>query len=119
MVPYVTLRLRLFPHLRWGFANYSIKEFDKAITVQTELSSNVLISISGIGPVLSACIMAEIGDINRFGNHAQLAKHVSLSLVRRDKEYRDFYHLKYKAVNRYQHKCALSLIARKFVRLSL
>ena len=24
MVPYVTLRLRLFPHLRWGFANYSI-----------------------------------------------------------------------------------------------
>lgn len=25
MVPYVTLRLRLFPHLRWGFANYSIK----------------------------------------------------------------------------------------------
>ena len=26
MVPYVTLRLRLFPHLRWGFANYSIME---------------------------------------------------------------------------------------------
>ncbi len=24
MVPYATLRLRLFPHLRWGFANYSI-----------------------------------------------------------------------------------------------
>ena len=28
MVPYVTLRLRLFPHLRWGFANYSIRGID-------------------------------------------------------------------------------------------
>ena len=95
--------------------------------------------------------MAEIGDINRFGNHAQLAKYAGLawkqhqsgsfeaqttrlinsgnrflkyylceaafSLVRCDKEYSDFYHLKYKEVNRYQHKRALALTARKFVRL--
>ena len=128
-----------------------IKEFDKAIAAQMELLPNVLISIPGIGPVFSAGIMAEIGDINRFGNHAQLAKYAGLawkqhqsggfeaqttrlinsgnrflkyylceaafSLVRCDKEYSDFYHLKYKEVNRYQHKRALALTARKFVRL--
>ena len=128
-----------------------IKEFDKAIAAQMELLPNVLISISGIGPVLSAGIMAEIGDINRFNNHAQLAKYAGLawkqhqsggfeaqttrlinsgnrflkyylceaafSLVRCDKEYNDFYHLKYREVNRYQHKRALALTARKFVRL--
>ncbi|MFR8616748.1 MAG: transposase [Anaerostipes hadrus] len=33
-----------------------------------ELLPNVLISIPGIGPVYSAGIMAEIGDINRFDN---------------------------------------------------
>ena len=128
-----------------------IKEFDKAIAAQMELLPNVLISIPGIGPVFSAGIMAEIGDINRFQNHAQLAKYAGLawtqyqsgnfeaentrliksgnrflkyylceaafSLVRCDKEYSYFYHLKYKEVNRYQHKRALALTARKFVRL--
>lgn len=128
-----------------------IKEFDKAIAAQMELLPNVLISIPGIGPVYSAGIMAEIGDINRFKNHAALAKYAGLSwqqhqsgdfeaqttrainsgnrflkyylceaafsLVRCDKEYSDFYHLKYKEVNRFQHKRALALTARKFVRL--
>ena len=128
-----------------------IKEFDKAIAAQLELLPNVLISIPGIGPVFSAGIMAEIGDINRFQNQAQLAKYAGLawkqhqsgnfeaqttrlinsgnrflkyylceaafSLVRCDKEYSDFYHLKYKEVNRFQHKRALALTARKFVRL--
>ena len=118
-----------------------IKEFDKAIATQMELLPNVLISIPGIGPVFSAGIMAEIGDINRFHNQAQLAKsgdfeaqttrlinsgnrflkyylcEAAFSLVRCDKEYSDFYHLKYKEVNRYQHKRALALTARKFVRL--
>ena len=128
-----------------------IKEFDKAIAAQMDLLPNVLISIPGIGPVFSAGIMAEIGDINRFQNQAQLAKYAGLawkqhqsgdfeaqttrlinsgnrflkyylceaafSLVRCDKEYSDFYHLKYKEVNRFQHKRALALTARKFVRL--
>ncbi len=128
-----------------------IKEFDKAIKAQMELLPNVLISIPGIGPVLSAGIMAEIGDIHHFENQAGLAKYAgfawrqhqsgkfeaentrlirsgnrflkyylceaAFSLVRCDKEYSDFYHLKYKEVNRYQHKRALALTARKFVRL--
>lgn len=79
--------------------------------------------------------MAEIGDINHFENHAQLAKYTGLawqqhqsgdfegqttrlinygnqflkyylceaafSLASCDKEYRDFYNLKYREVNRY------------------
>ena len=128
-----------------------IKEFDKAIAAQMELLPDVLTSIPGIGPVYAAGIMAEIGDINRFENHAQLAKYAglawtqyqsggfeaqttrlirsgnrflkyylceaALSLVRCDKEYSDFYHLKYKEVSRYQHKRALALTARKLVRL--
>ena len=128
-----------------------IKKFDKAISAQMELLPRVLISIPGIGPVYSAGIMAEICDINRFQNHAQLAKYAGLtwtqhqsgnfeaqktklihsgnrflryylceaafSLVRFDKEYSDYYHLKYKEVNRFQHKRALALTARKLVRL--
>ena len=56
-----------------------IKEFDKAIAAQMELLPNVLSSIKGIGPVYSAGIMAEIGDINRFENHAQFAKYAGLA----------------------------------------
>lgn len=58
-----------------------IKAFDKAITNQMELLPNVLISIPGIGPVLSAGIMAEIGDINRFQNQAALAKYAGLCMA--------------------------------------
>ena len=128
-----------------------IKELDKAIAAQMELLPNVLTSVPGIGPVFSAGIVAEIGDINRFSSQAKLAKYAGLSwkqhqsgdfeaqntrqiksgnrflkyylfeaafsLVRCDKEYKDFYRLKYNEVNRYQHKRALVLTARKLVRL--
>lgn len=128
-----------------------IKAFDKAIADQIELIPNTLISIKGIGPVYSAGIIAEIGNINRFPNQATLAKYAGLawtqhqsgnfeaehtrliksgnrflkyylteaafSLVRCDSEYKRYYHLKYKEVNKYQHKRALALTARKFVRL--
>ena len=128
-----------------------IKAFDKAIAAQMELIPNTLTSVNGIGPVYSAGIIAEIGDINRFPNQDALAKHAGLvwsqhqsgdfevqntrliksgnrylkyylceaamSLVRCDAEYSRFYHLKYKEVNKYQHKRALALTARKFVRL--
>ena len=41
----------------------------------------------------------------------------AMSLVRCDAEYSRFYHLKYNEVNKYQHKRALALTARKLVRL--
>ena len=128
-----------------------IKAFDKAIAAQMDLIPNTLTSVNGIGPVYSAGIIAEIGDINRFSNQAALAKYAGLawsqhqsgdfeaqntrliksgnrylkyylceaamSLVRCDAEYSRFYHIKYKEVNKYQHKRALALTARKFVRL--
>ena len=128
-----------------------IKEFDKAIANQMQLIPNTLTSIKGIGPVYSAGIIAEIGDINRFPSQEKLAKYAGLawtqhqsggfeaqntrliktgnrflkyylgeaamSLVRCDAEYSRFYHLKYNEVNKYQHKRALALTARKLVRL--
>ena len=128
-----------------------IKALDKAIAEYMGLIPNTLSSIPGIGPVFSAGIISEIGDIHRFQNQAALAKYAGLawtqhqsgnfesehtrlicsgnkflkyylceaafSLVRCDTEYSRFYHLKYNEVNRGQHKRALALTARKFVRL--
>ena len=128
-----------------------IKVLDKAIAEQLELIPNTLQSIPGIGPVYSAGIIAEIGDIHRFKNQSALGKYAglawtqnqsgdfeskhtklirsgnkflkyylceaALSLVRCDTEYSCFYHLKYNEVNKGQHKRALALTARKFVRL--
>lgn len=130
---------------------HQIKVLDKAIAQQLELIPNTLQSIPGIGPVYSAGIIAEIGDIHRFKNQSALGKYAglawtqnqsgdfeskntklirsgnkflkyylceaALSLVRCDTEYSRFYHLKYIEVNKGQHKRALALTARKFVRL--
>ena len=41
----------------------------------------------------------------------------AISLVCCDAEYKHYYDLKYREVNKYQHKCALALTARKLVRL--
>ncbi|EGO62042.1 IS110 family transposase, partial [Acetonema longum] len=128
-----------------------LKALDKEIGRQVENIPNTLTSVPGIGPVLSAGIIAEIGDINRFARQAGLAKfaglawsqhqsgmfeaqhtrliqsgnrflkyylgQAALSLVRCDTEYRRYYDLKFKEVNKYQHKRALALTARKLVRL--
>jgi len=128
-----------------------IKALEKEIARQLENIPNTLISIPGIGPVFSAGIIAEVGDINRFEGQERLAKYAGLawrqhqsgmfeaqntrliksgnrflryyfveaanSLVRCDTEYKRFYDLKYKEVNKYQHKRALALTARKLVRL--
>ena len=128
-----------------------ISTFDKAISEQVKLIPNTLQSIKGIGPVLAAGLIAEIGDINRFDNQAALAKFAGLawnkrqsgsfeaqntklirsgnrylryyfieaanSVRRCNSEYARFYNLKHKEVNKYQHKRALALTARKLVRL--
>ena len=128
-----------------------IKALDKEIERQFDNIPNTLTSIPGVGPVLSAGIIAEIGDINRFDSHARLAKFAGLAWrenksgtfegqitrlyssgnrflkyylceaafhhVRCDTDYKSFYDLKYNEVNKFQHKRALALTARKFVRL--
>ena len=129
-----------------------IKALDKEIERQFDNIPNTLTSIPGIGPVISAGIIAEVGDVNRFEKgQSGLAKYAGLvwkenksgmfegqitrliksgnrflkfylceaafSLVRCDTEYKRFYDLKYKEVNRFQHQRALALTARKLVRL--
>jgi len=129
-----------------------IKALDKEISRQLDNIPNPLISVTGIGPVFSAGIIAEIGDVNRFvKGQSALAKYAGLvwnenksgmfegqntrliksgnrflkyylceaafSLVRCDTEYKRYYDLKFKEVNKYQHKRALAFTARKLVRL--
>jgi transposase len=55
-----------------------VKETDKAITREMTMIKHPLLSIDGIGPVLAAGIIAEIGDISRFYNQAALAKFAGL-----------------------------------------
>ena len=55
-----------------------VKSLDIAIESFMDAFQNVLISIPGIGPVYSAGLMAEIGDIKRFAGQASLAKYAGL-----------------------------------------
>lgn len=56
-----------------------LKIFDKAIEEQFKLIPNTLTSVKGIGPVYAAGIVAEIGDIHRFKDHAALAKFAGIA----------------------------------------
>lgn len=56
-----------------------IKELDKAIERILAGIPNTLQTIPGIGPVLCAGILAEIGDIERFKDQASLAKYAGLT----------------------------------------
>ena len=128
-----------------------IKILEKAIEQQFEIIPNTLTSIPGIGPVFSAGIIAEIGDIRRFESQASVAKYAGLvwtqhqsgdfeaqntrliksgnrylryylleaanSVRRCDSEFQRYYDLKFHEVNKFQHKRALALTARKLVRV--
>ena len=63
----------------------SIKDLDKAIEdlVSTTSEYKCLTSIPGIGPVYAAGILAEIGQIERFPDQAQLAKYAGLTWKRK------------------------------------
>ena len=129
----------------------SLKEVDLAIANEFKAFPNTLESVKGLGPVYSAGIFSEIGNIRRFSSHAKLAKFAGLtwrktasgkfeaeethmtktgndylryyfieaanSLRTHNEEYRLYYQSKYKEVPKHQHKRAVSLTARKLVRL--
>lgn len=110
-----------------------------------------LLSIPGIGPVMAAGILSEIGDIQAFNSQEALAKYAGLvwrenqsgnfqaddtplskagntylryylieatSHVKNHcSEFAAFYQKKYDEVKIHQHKRALALTARKFIRL--
>jgi len=56
-----------------------IKHLDKSIANLVDGIPNTLQTIPGIGPVCTAAILAEIGDIHRFKGQASLAKYAGLS----------------------------------------
>ena len=128
------------------------KQLDRAIGEQLEAYPTTLSSIPGIGPVYAAGIIAEIGDIARFGgDEAKVAKFAGLKwrksksaerqseetpLTRRgnaylryylceaansvrmhDVSYAAYYEKKYNEVPKHKHKRAVTLTARKLVRL--
>ena len=120
-----------------------VELLDEEIERQVRDIPNTLLSVPGIGPVLCAGILAEVGDINRFNGQAALAKYAGLawsqdpsrliksgnrflkhylcaaaySMVRSDAEFKRYYDVKYKEVEKYPHDRALVLTARKLVRL--
>ncbi len=137
----------------------AFKKEVNAIDIAIERSINgafpnallILKSIDGIGPVLAAGIIAEIGDIQAFHSSDALAKYAGLTWSQNDSgdfrsednhmhkagntylryylgeaansvrrhvpEYRDYYAKKFSEVPKHQHKRALALTSRKFVRL--
>ncbi len=73
----VTLALKAqYDHIR--DLEKRLASLDKQIAHLTESVPNPLRSIKGIGPVLSAGILAEIADIRRFPDQAALAKYAGL-----------------------------------------
>ncbi len=60
----------------------ALKEVDKAVEKEFQAFPNTLQSIKGIGPVYSAGIFSEIGDIHRFPTEEALAKFAGLTWKR-------------------------------------
>lgn len=61
----------------------SLKKVDEAIEKEFRAFPNTLISVKGLGPVYSAGIFAEIGNIKKFSNQARLAKFAGLTWRKR------------------------------------
>lgn len=55
-----------------------VKKLDKEIAKIMKGIPQTLTSVKGIGPVYAAGILAEVGGIDRFTNHADLAKYAGL-----------------------------------------
>ncbi|SES98040.1 IS110 family transposase [Anaerobranca gottschalkii] len=60
------------------FLESQLKKLDKELEKQLKAFSHTLQTVPGIGPVIAAGIIAEIGDIHRFNNEAALAKFAGL-----------------------------------------
>ena len=55
-----------------------MRRLDREIAQRMEHIANPLLSVQGLGPVITAGILAEIADIHRFPDEPQLAKFVGL-----------------------------------------
>lgn len=127
------------------------KAIEKTLRGLNPQAYQVLLSIPGIGPVMAAGILSEIGDIHAFKSHESLAKYAGLVWRENQSsqftgedtplskagnayfryylieatshvknhcgEFAAYYQKKYAEVKTHQHKRALALTARKFIRL--
>jgi transposase len=65
------------------FINRLMKRMDKHIARHIDLIPNPLITVKGLGNVITAGILAEIVDVTRFPKHPQLAQYVGLTWEKR------------------------------------
>ena len=68
-------------HIR--FINRSMKHLDKLIARYIDPIPNPIITVKGLGAVITAGILAEIVDISRFPEHKHLAQYIGLTWERR------------------------------------
>lgn len=61
----------------------SLKAIDKAISKELKAFPNTLETVKGLGPVYSAGIFAELGNIDKFDSQAQVAKFAGLTWRKR------------------------------------
>lgn len=135
------------------FLKQQIKEIEKAIISLLEVipEAQCLLSVPGLGPVYTAGLLAEIGQIDRFSDQSKLAKYAGLTWTKKQSgnaqsentplsrsgnryfryylieatnrvrialpEFKEYYQKKKKEVPKHQHKRALVLTGRKFIRL--
>ncbi len=64
------------------FLERLLRRLDQEIARRIEKVPNPLLTVVGLGPVISAGILAEIGDIQRFPGHPQLAAYAGLAWKR-------------------------------------
>ncbi len=55
-----------------------VRQLDREIARQMEHVANPLLSVRGLGPVITAGLLAEIAEIARFPTHAHLARYAGL-----------------------------------------
>lgn len=60
-----------------------LRQLDREIAHIMERVANPLLSVRGLGPVITAGILAEVADIARFATHAQLARYAGLVWLNR------------------------------------
>jgi transposase len=68
-------------HIR--FIQRSMKRLDQQIARAIEAVPNPIITIPGLGPVITAGLLAEIVDVSRFPGHEQMAQYFGLTWERR------------------------------------
>jgi transposase len=71
----------IWDHIR--FINRLMKRLDKQIARAIEPFPNPIITVKGLGPVITAGILAEIVDISRFPEHKQVAQYFGLTWRKR------------------------------------